>query len=266
MDERLVETGKKGFGFGFAGPEMVGDGFSLFTVVALGADAYPVAVLARKFDHRGIGVLAQELGLELFSLVLAVEGADLHAPATASFDGFGGAVDIETDAGGSCLIDAGCFSRRDGEIENSAIDKGAAISDAHGAGLAGFEVGDNDERAHGKSAVGGGESVVTEDFAIGGFTAFVRRGVPGGKPLFALDGPVGSDEVEISGVDSAGRHRRGSNTRRRCGLCRWRRGLRRGVLAHSAAMSATHGKEERQRGCGESASVWGAAGCVRVHH
>ena len=246
---RLVEASKEGFGLGFAGAEVAGDGFSFFAVVALGADAHPIAVLAWELDHRGTGVLAQQLGLELFGLVLAVEGADLHAPAATGVDGLWRTVDVEAHAGGSGLIDAGCFCRCDGEIENSAIDKRSAVCDAHGAGLSGFEVGDNNERTHWKGAVCGREGVVTEDLAVGGFAAFIRRGVPGGKALFALDGPVGFDEIEISGVDSPWGYGGGSNAPGVRAL-RGRSGSRSGVLAYIAAMSAAHGKEERQRGRG----------------
>src|ERR1039457_6222992 len=102
-----VQPGEKGFGVG--GAQVAGDEFGLLAVVALGANADPIAILAGKLDHIGAGVLAQELFLELYGLVFAMECADLHAPAATRFDGFGGPVDIQTDAGRADPVDARSF-------------------------------------------------------------------------------------------------------------------------------------------------------------
>jgi hypothetical protein len=52
----------------------------------------------------------------------------------------------------------------------------------------------------------GGEGLIAEDLAVGGFAPLIRRGIPGGQAHFAEDGSMGVDVVHIGVGDSAGRH------------------------------------------------------------
>ncbi len=185
-----------------------------------------------------------------------MEGADLHAPAAAGLDRFGGPVHVQADLGGAETVDARGFGRGNGEIENPAVDKGAAIGDAHDGELTGLDVGDRDERTHGQGAVRGGEGAVAEDLSVGGFAAFVGRGIPGGQAYLGEDGLVGIDEIEVIRADPARRHGGDGDARWRRRLCfrgltlgRRRSGLPRGRLGRLAVMGAA-GQSHKHKGDG----------------
>src|ERR1035438_9834159 len=66
--------------------QMGSDEYSLVAVVALRADADPVAVFARELNHVGAGVVAEKLLFQLQCRVLVFECSDLHAPSAAGFN------------------------------------------------------------------------------------------------------------------------------------------------------------------------------------
>ena len=73
-----------------------------------------------------------------------------------------------------------------GEIDDAALDKGAAVGDANFHSLAIVEVGNPEPGVEGESAVGGGQLLHVVDLAIGGTPAVVGVAVPTGHASLGL--------------------------------------------------------------------------------
>src|SRR5580698_2518786 len=117
--QALVEADE--VGVAFVGLQAASDGFSLLFVVALGADADPVAGGAFEVDDvRGL-VSAFELVAQLLGLVLMLKSSDLHAPAAAEVDRMRSLVDLDAHVGEAGAINACGFGGSHGEIEQPAL-------------------------------------------------------------------------------------------------------------------------------------------------
>jgi hypothetical protein len=247
----LVQAGEEGVAF--VGVEPARDGFSLGSVIAFGPDADPVAVFARKLDDIGVGIFALELLLELAGFAFLVKGTDLYAPAATGVDGLGGFIDVDADAGETGAVNACGPGGGYCEVDNAAVNEGAPVRDAHSRGLAGFQVGDHDERAHRKCAVGSGQRVVVKDLTVGCAAALVRRGVPRGVAGFGENGLVGVDEFDVFLADARGGDRRDGNARGLAGLLVFLIELgeflgRRGGHTGGAGLVSATGESERGKG------------------
>src|SRR5580658_6050676 len=74
-----VQPREEGVALGWA--YVAGNELGLLAVIALGADADPIAGFAGKLDHVGVGIRVQKLLLQSCCGFFAFECANLHAPA-----------------------------------------------------------------------------------------------------------------------------------------------------------------------------------------
>src|ERR1019366_4193751 len=109
--------------------------------------------------------------------------AGLHFGAQGHRDGggrgvFGGADHFDANAGGTRTDHVDSARGSMGEIDDAALDKGAAVGDANFHSLGIVEVDDPEPGVEGESAVGGGQLLHVVDLAIGGAPAVVGGAVP----------------------------------------------------------------------------------------
>lgn len=160
--------------------------------LAVGADADPIAGGALEVDDIGAGIIALQSLMEPPGFTLMMEDADLDAPASPLRSGGRIAEHVDADTRCTGSPDADFQGGGSGEIQNAARNKGPAISNCDDDGLAGGEIGDADDGAHGQGAMGGGHGVLVIDLAVGGVRIVVRRTVPAGNANFTVkDGAAG---------------------------------------------------------------------------
>ena len=234
----LVEADE--VGFAFRGLKAVGDLFGGAVRFSVGADADPVAGGAVKIDDVGAGIFAPQAIAKAIRLALTMEGADLDAPAALLRRRGRETQDVDADARGTGAKHADFDGGGAGQIQNAAGNERAAISNGDHNGLAGGEVGNAHDSAHGQGAMGGGHGVFIVDLAIGPAGVVVGRAVPTGHSNFTFeDAAVGSWSA-LGG---------GRRRRRRRGLLLWRRRRRGGLDGAMAAAGDDQAERQGRQGC-----------------
>jgi len=100
----------------FGWPQTADNGFSLLFVVPLWTDSHPEAGGPLEIDYLSGFVFTFKLFEKLLGFSFVLEGSNLDAPATAGIDGMRGLIDVDSNRGKSCAVNAGCFCGSHGEI------------------------------------------------------------------------------------------------------------------------------------------------------
>jgi hypothetical protein len=187
--EKLVEADD--VGLTFYGLEDAGDLFGGGMRLAVGADADPVAGGAFEVDDVGAGIFAQQLLVKFPGLAFMMEDADLHAPSPRRSKRGRIAEHVDADARGAGSPDADFDGSGARQIQNAAGNEGSTVRYGDHDRQVGGEIGDADERAHGKGTMGGGHAVLVIDLAIGGMGVVIRRTVPAGNSNFTVKDGAG---------------------------------------------------------------------------
>lgn len=182
----LVEADDVGLAFGGLGKAC--DLFGGAVGFSIGTNAHPVAGGALKVDDVGAGILALQAIAQFFRGALAMESADLDAPAALLRCSGREAQHVDADARGSGAPDADFDGGGTGQIENAARDKRPAIRDGDNDRPPSVQIGDAHDGTHGQSAMRGRHGVLVVDLAVGAAGVMVGSAVPTGDADLAGSG------------------------------------------------------------------------------
>ncbi|MEA3005765.1 MAG: hypothetical protein QOI94_1034, partial [Acidobacteriaceae bacterium] len=191
-------------------------------------DAHPMTGRARKLDHLRSTIFPRQLVPQFIRSALTLESANLHAPASSAVERRRSSKYFHSHPGHPRPPHANCLRGCQGKIEHAVGNERPTIGNTQDDRLSSRKVGHPDQRIHRQRAVGRGQSILVEDLAVSPAPLVIRRPVPAGGSLFAVNHRVRRDECSVRLIISdrtryVRRRGRAGNRRRRWSRSNWSR-------------------------------------------